>query len=34
MIHYDRISASEDIGINKTTALKEYVIRHFWYCLI
>ena len=31
MLEYDRIDISEGIDINKTNALKEYDICHYWY---
>ena len=31
MLQYDRIDASEGIGINKTSASKECDICHYWY---
>ena len=33
MLYYDRIEVSEEIDINKTSALKEYDICHYWYFL-
>ena len=34
MLYYDRIEVSEEIDINKTSALKEYDICHYWYFLV
>ena len=31
MLEYDRIDISEGIDINKTNALKEFDICHYWY---
>ena len=31
MLYYDRIDVSEGIDINKTNALKECDICHYWY---
>ena len=33
MIYYDRIDVSEGIDANKTSALKEYDVCHYWYFL-
>ena len=33
MIYFDRIDASEGIDVNKTSALKECDICHYWYLL-
>ena len=32
MLEYDRTDTSEGIDINKTNALKECDICHYWYC--
>ena len=34
MLYYDRIEVSEGTDVNKTTALKEYDVCHYWYFLI
>ena len=31
MLQYDRINASEEIDINKTSNSKECMLRHYWY---
>ena len=31
MLQYDRIDVSEGIDINKTSASKECMLRHYWY---
>ena len=31
MLQFDRIDISEGIDINKTDALKEYIVRCYWY---
>ena len=33
MVYYDIISVSEGTDVNKTSALKEYIICRIWYCL-
>ena len=33
MLYFDRTDVSEEIDVNKTTALKEYCICHHWYFL-
>ena len=33
MLYYDRIDVSEGIDVNKTSALKECDICHYWYFL-
>ena len=33
MLYYDRIDVSEGIIVNKTSALKECSICHYWYFL-
>ena len=33
MLYYDRIDVSERIIVNKTSALKEWSICHYWYFL-
>ena len=33
MQYYDRIDVSEGIGVNKTSASKEFDICHYWYIL-
>ena len=32
MLEYDRTDISEGVNINKTNALKECDICHYWYC--
>ena len=32
MLQYDRIDAWGGVYINKTSALKEYMFCHYWYC--
>ena len=33
MIYYDRIDVSEGIDVNKTSALKDCEVYHYWYFL-
>ena len=34
MLYFDKTNVSEKIGVNKTSALKECGIYHYWYFLI
>ena len=33
MLYYDRIDISEGVNVNKTSALKECDVCHYWYFL-